>query len=432
MENKLLILQGATLIDGTGREPLSQSVVVIQGEKIIFAGTAGKWKAPKGRRTVTLDLNGKFLLPGLIDCHVHLCGSGEPDANYKADDGTVALRMLRNARRNLAAGITTVRDVGGWNAIEFSVRRAIQAGQFTGPRMMLLGRYIGIPNDGEDHYTGMMRPTRGVKEMRRAVREQVKKGADQIKIATTGAVLVRKGEPGATRFHDDEIRAAVTEAARFGKRVAAHAHGIDGIRKAVQAGVHTIEHGSYLRDGGDVIAAMARRGTFLVPTLKVSWDLSRGKTTEVPAWMIKKTCEVRPIWLESVRAAWEGGVQIANGSDVAMPLNRHGENALEVYLLTQAGLPPMDALRAATAIAARALDWDAWLGTIERGKVADLLILDKNPLDDLRRLADPKLLQAVILGGRIVARQSHGIDVPGFTTDDCLTVGAKQDMEEIR
>ena len=161
----------------------------------------------------------------------------------------MALKILNNARKNLAAGITTVRDLGGWNELEFAVRRAIQRGEFSGPRLMLAGRFISISESGADHYEGMYRIADGVEEVRKAVREQIRHGADLVKLGVTGAVLVEDGVPGATHFNSDEIRVAVEEAAKFGKRVAAHAHGIDGIRKAVQAGVHSIEHGTFLHQG---------------------------------------------------------------------------------------------------------------------------------------------------------------------------------------
>src|SRR5512143_3721037 len=404
--NTLLTFQNVTLIDGTGREPIPDATVGVRDGKIIYAGKARKWQPSLEEDIINLDFGGKYLLPGLIDCHVHLSGSGEPDSRFEeADDGAMALKILRNARKNLAAGITTVRDLGGWNELEFSVRRSIKAGEYTGPRMLLAGRFISISESGADHYRGMYRIADGVEEVRKAVREQIMHGADLIKLGVTGAVLVLDGVPGATHFNADEIRVAVEEAAKSGRRVAAHAHGIDGIRKAVQAGVHSIEHGTFLHQGADVIEEMVRRGTFLVPTLNAGRALIEGDTRQVPSWIVEKMRETQKAADKSVKAAYQAGVPIAMGSDASTPLNFHGENGLEVHWMSQAGMKPMHALVAATLNAAKALGWEARVGSIEEGKLADLLVLDASPLEDLRRLADRKQIRAVFMDGRLVARQ---------------------------
>ena len=421
--NALLVFQNVTLIDGTGREPVPEATVAVRDGKILYAGKARRWQPSLQEDILNLELGGKYLMPGLIDCHVHLSGSGEPDSRFNVDDGSMTLKILGNARKNLAAGITTVRDLGGWNELEFAVRGAIQRGEFSGPRLILAGRFISISESGADHYEGMYRIADGVEQVRKAAREQIKHGADLVKLGVTGAVLVEDGVPGATHFNSDEISVAVEEAAKFGRGVAAHAHGIDGIRKAVLAGVRSIEHGTYLFQGKDVIEEMARRGTFLVPTLKAGRDVIKGDTTNVPGWIVEKMKETQEAARKSVRLAYQGGVPIAMGSDAATPLNYHGENGLEVYCMQQAGMKPMDALVAATLTAAKALNLDARLGSIEEGKLADLLILDADPLEDLKRLADKKQIRAVFQEGTLVARQ-HGDSYPRtILARDCLTVG---------
>jgi imidazolonepropionase-like amidohydrolase len=249
----------------------------------------------------------------------------------------------------------------------------------------------------------MYRVADGVDDVRKAVREQVKHGADVIKMGVTGAVLVESGVPGATHFNVDEMQALVAEAQKFGKPVAMHAHGIDGITKAVDAGVNTLEHGTYLYQDPNVIQQMVERGVFLVPTLKVGWDIILAKESNIPDWIMQKNIESQGDAERSLKMAYEAGVPIAMGSDVGTPLNYHGENALEVYWMHKAGLSAMDALVAATGNAAKALGWDAWLGTLEAGKVADLIVHEKNPLEDLRVLADKQSLQFVMKDGMIVA-----------------------------
>ena len=255
-----IILKNITLIDGTGSAPQFNVVLVIRDGKIFYAGAVSDW--PNEEDAIILDLEGKFVLPGLIDAHVHLSGAGEADSQFKADDGDMTLKILSNAQKNLAAGITTVRDLGGWNELEFVVRDWIKRGEFAGPRLCLAGRFISITEAGADYYEGMYRVADGVDEVRKAVREQVTHGADLIKVGVTGAVLVESGVPGATHFNEDEIQALVQEAAKFGRRVAAHAHGADGIMKALRAGVNTIEHGTFLFQNAEAIHFMAEHGIF--------------------------------------------------------------------------------------------------------------------------------------------------------------------------
>jgi imidazolonepropionase-like amidohydrolase len=420
--NFLIVFRNITLIDGTGREPIVNATVAVRDGKIIYAGKAKHWQPSYEEDVINLDYGGKYLLPGLIDTHVHLSGSGEPDSQFKTDAASMVLKILNNARRNLAAGITTVRDLGGWNELEFAVRRSIQRGEFGGPRLMLAGRFISISESGADYYEGMYRIADGVEEVRKAVREQIKHGADLIKLGVTGAVLVEDGIPGATHFNPDEIRVAVEEAAKFGKRVAAHAHGIDGIRKAVQAGVHSIEHGTFLHQGPDVIEEMSKRGTFLIPTLKVGWDVINDTSSRIPQWIVDKSIPLQADSATSLRLAYEAGVPIAMGSDVGTPLNRHGENGLEVYWMQQAGMKPMDALVSSTLLAAKNLGWDSWLGSIEENKVADFVVLDEDPLEDLRRLADKKCIRAVFLDGKLAARQPTDSYPKAILAKDCLSI----------
>jgi imidazolonepropionase-like amidohydrolase len=405
-----ILLKNLTLIDGTGRAPQENAVVVIRNGKILYAGASSGWSGTQ-EEVITLDLGGQYTLPGLIDTHVHLAGSGEADSQFRSEPGAMALKMLSNAQKNLAAGITTLRDLGGWNEVEFVVRDWIRRREFAGPRMSLAGRFISITEAGADYYEGLYRVADGQNEIRKAVREQVKHGADWIKIGVTGAVLVEHGEPGLTLFNEDEIQTLVEESTKFGRPVAAHAHGADGIRKAIRAGVRTIEHGTFLFQDPATIQLMAEQGIFLVPTLKVGWDVILAKDSNIPAWILEKNKATQGEAELSLKMAYEAGVPIAMGSDVGTPLNFHGENGLEIYWMQQAGMSAMDALVAATGNAARALGCDSWLGTLETGKVADLIVVDSNPLEDLRVLADKNHLQFVMKDGQVVACHA-GHDLP--------------------
>lgn len=400
-----LILKHMQIIDGTGRPPQEQSILVIQNGHIIYVGPQAGWTTTAEEPAAELDLTGRTILPGLIDCHVHLAGDGSPDSRLPGNTSWATLLMLKHAQNSLAAGITTVRDVGGRHGIEFAVRQAITSGMWVGPRMQLAGKLLSITSAGTEYYEGMYREADGVDEVRKAAREQLKAGADLIKVLATGAVLTPGEVPGAEQFGPDELRAAVEEARKVGKSVAAHAHGIQGIRNAVAAGARTIEHGTYLYQDEQVMEAMAEREIFLVPTLKAGFDVLYGERPGVPDWIREKLKEVQEHALHSTQRAMELGVPIAMGTDAATPYNFHGDNALELRWMVEAGLSPMQTIVASTANAARALGWDSWLGTLEAGKVADLIVVKGNPLDDLRFLTERKNIEMVIKEGQIVAQQ---------------------------
>ncbi len=405
-----LRLQNVTLIDGTGRPPREHTTVVVRQGRIAYIGEDAGWAAPPDEQVTTLDLARRYLIPGLIDLHVHLAMWGQPDSRIAEPVPWSVLLMLRHAQNTLAAGITTIRDVGGRHGLEFFVRRAFQEQMWAGPRMMLAGKLLSITSWGTENYDGMYREADGVDEVRKAVREQLKGGADLIKMLATGAVLDERGIPGAAEFNPDEMQAAVDEARKFGKHVAAHAHGIDGIRNAVAAGVRTIEHGTYLHQDPRVMDQMAEKEIYLVPTLKATWDLAEEQRPGIPAWIVQKMNAVREDHILSMRRAIAAGVPIAMGTDAATPYNFHGHNAVELQLMADVGMTPQQALTASTLSAARAMGWDSWLGSVEVGKAADLVVLRENPLDNLRTLADQRNIELVIKDGQVVARRPDTSD----------------------
>lgn len=402
----ITLLNNATIIDGTGAHPIIQGTLAIQDDKIIYAGKSTDWKLPEGMLISNeIDLTGRFILPGLIDCHVHIAAESLPDSTMVGPLGWTSLVMLKHAQNTLAAGITTIRDVGGRHHLEFSLRKAVEAGLFAAPRMSLAGKLLSITSAGSEWYDGMYREADGVDEVRKAAREQLKAGADLIKVLATGAVLTPGEKPGAAQFELDELRAAVQEAAKVGKIVAAHAHGIEGIRNAVEAGAKTIEHGTYLHQDPHIMEQMAKEEIFLVPTLKAGFDVIYGNNPGIPDWILEKSKETQEDAMLSLRRAREMGVPIAMGTDAATPYNFHGKNAMELEYMSQAGLSAMECIVASTKNASRALGWDNKLGTLSTGKLADLIIVKKNPLENLKSLADRKNIEQVMQGGKFVSRQ---------------------------
>jgi imidazolonepropionase-like amidohydrolase len=400
----IAILKNASLIDGTGSPPIERGLVAVEGDRILFAGEAGAWQMPEGKTMQEIDLTGRWILPGLIDCHVHIAAECLPDSTLNGPLGWTTLVMLKHAQNTLAAGITTIRDVGGRHHLEFSLRKAAGAGMFAAPRMALAGKLLSITSTGSEWYDGMYREADGVDEVRKAAREQLKAGADLIKVLATGAVLAPGEKPGAAQFEMEEIRAAVVEAAKVGKIVAAHAHGIEGIRNAVEAGAKTIEHGTYLHQDPRVMERMAREEIFLVPTLKAGFDVIYGDKPGIPDWIMEKSKETQEDAMYSIRKAYEMGVPIAMGTDAATPYNFHGENAMELAYMAEAGMSAMDCILASTQNAARALGWEDKLGTLQAGKLADLIVVKKNPLADLRSLADRRNIEYVMQGGKFTAQ----------------------------
>ena len=287
-------------------------MVAINNGKIIYAGKSKQWQAMPDEDVISLDFSGKSAFARLDRFRMSTSrGGGEADSQFKMDDGAMTLKILQNARKNLAAGITTVRDLGGWN--ELGICRAtfgVRHHDFSAARMMLAGRFISISESGADYYEGMYRIADGVEAVRKATREQIRNGADLIKLGVTGAVLVEDGVPGATHFNADEIRVAVEEAEKFGKGVArARARHRRHPQSRASRG-SSIEHGTFLYQGPDVVEEMKQRGTFLVPTLKPGWDVVNGDRSKIPQWIVDKMIETQDAAIQSLRLAYQAGVPI--------------------------------------------------------------------------------------------------------------------------
>lgn len=387
-----IVIKATRLIVGDGRV-IDSPVVIVDGDRIVAVGVSGSVPIPKGARII--DLTGQTLLPGLIDTHTHLNSSdsdGGDSAVLKETAAHAAVYGTVNAKRTLEAGFTTVRDVGTTGYADVAVRDLIARGVIPGPRMYVAGPSLGSIGGHADVNgynpaiaipgTGVI--VNGVDEVRRAVRTNIKYGADHIKIVATGGILSQGDAVTSVQFSDEELKAAVDEAARSGRKVAAHAHGPKGIIAAVRAGVASIEHGSLIDDEG--IALMKEKGVYLVPTLIILEEIVRdGAKRGYPDYAIAKAKAVEPERRIRLRKAFQAGVKFAFGTDATADI--HGRNAQEFPLLVeQLGATPMEAIQMATINAANLIGIGDRTGSIVVGKWADLVAVDGNPLDDVKRL----------------------------------------------
>ena len=388
-----LVLTGATLIDGTGAAPVSGRAVVVRDGRI--HAVVAERDAPSGK---TLRLDGLTLLPGLINCHVHLCFGGEADpgtAMVKEAFAATVIKATMRARETVEAGVTTVRDLGGRDYAELSVRDAVRSGTIPGPRVLCAGK--GICITGGHGWQLIGREADGPDEVRKAVREQLRAGADVIKIFATGGVMTPGVDPNSAQLTLDEVAAAIEEARKAGRRTAAHAQGSDGIANCLQGGITTIEHGIFLTEA--LCRRMARDGVALVPTLIAPHAIVEGGVAAgIPEFAVRKSLAVRERHSESFQMALRLGVPIAAGTDAGTPLNPHGSLVPELELMVKGGLAPLAAIVSATATAARVLGLEAETGRIAPGLAADLLAVAGNPAERIQALDDVRL---VLAAGRI-------------------------------
>ncbi len=388
-----LYVADVTLFDGT--RVRRHAGVLVQDGVVRWVGS--HVRAPREvRGAERLDGAGTFLTPGLADVHVHLCFDGEPDfvAEARVSEATAAIKSVGNARRHLAAGVTTVRDLGGPGAVACDVARAIDDGRVAGPRVVASGQALTI--SGGHGWNSFARQVDGPDAVRRAVREQLRAGARSIKIVATGGVLTPGVSVDFTAFTFDEVAAAVDEAHTWNVPIAAHAIGRTGIANCVRAGIDSIEHGCQIDAG--LMREMKERGTFHVPTISALRGIADHPET-VPDYAVAKARQV----LEEAEVAFRRGVRegqrFACGTDAGTPYNPHGSAPLEVVRMVEWGLPPMRALQAATSNAA-ALLRRSDVGAIEVGRAADMVFYSADPLDDPHALLEPAL---VCKGGDAVA-----------------------------
>lgn len=372
----------------------TEMTVIVEGDRITGIAS-GYQAAPEGARSV--DLKAHTVLPGLTDMHVHIEGETSPGRyveQFRLEPADIALRATQYAERTLLAGFTTVRDLGG-SGVNVSLRNAIDRGYVPGPRIVTAEKAIGTtgghadPTNGRNQeFRGDPGPAEGVingpDDARKAVRQRYKNGADCIKITATGGVLSVAKDGSGPQFTDEEIAAIVATAKDYGMHTAAHAHGVEGMQRAIRAGITTIEHGTMMDE--ETRELMKEYGTYYVPTI------SAGKFVAVkarepgffPALVVPKALAIGPQIQETFRQAYRAGVKIAFGTDSGV--SPHGDNAQEFVYMVEAGMPAFEALRSATIVPAQILGRDAELGTIETGKLADIIAVPGDPLEDIARM----------------------------------------------
>ncbi len=395
-----VVVKAGRLIDVSSGKTLEKQVILVQGDKIASVGAEGSISIPSD--ATIIDLSNATVMPGFIDCHTHIVLQFERyDDRFRKSPIDAAVMAHVFARRTLEAGFTTCRDVGSGEFIDVALKKAINAGKIVGPRLYVAGHGLSTTGGHGDlsgfspylHFDNFNGVVDGVDEIRKKIRWNVKYGADHIKFTATAGVLSEEESFGAPQFSFEEMKAIVDESAAWGRRVAAHAHGAEGIKMAVRAGVTSIEHGSLLDDEG--IALMKQKGIYLVPTVIAGDAVERyGKQYGLPEILMEKARAVNAKKRESYRKAIKAGVKIAFGTDAGV--FPHGMNGEEFRLLVELGMTPMQAIQSATKIAAELLGHSDVLGAIEPGKYADLVAVKSDPLKDISVL---EKIQFVMKGG---------------------------------
>jgi len=386
------LIRAGHLLDVHSGKLLDAQTIVVTGDKITSIAATASTPAAAGDNVI--DLGQLTVMPGMIDVHTHITGNPDfdPYKELTATDAKGAIDGVVNARTTLLAGFTTIRNVGASGYIDVDLRDAINAGEVPGPHMLVSGPPLGITGG---HCDENLLPVSyhqvsdgvadGISAVQQKVRQNIKYGADLIKICATGGVLSKGDDPQASQYTLEEMKAIVADAHRLGRKVAAHAHGAQGILWASEAGVDSIEHGSYIND--EAIAVMKKNGTYLVPTLYLEdWMLEKGS---LPPFYHQKMVDVSAVAKHNIQHAMESGVKIAMGTDAAV--YPHGLNAheLDVYV-NQLHMAPLAAIQSTTLNAADLLGWSDRIGSLEAGKWADIIAVEGNPIADVKLLQDVK------------------------------------------
>ncbi len=398
----VVVLRAARLIDGTGAAPVANAAVVITDNRITAVGSAQSVQIPRGARVV--DLGDATLMPGFVDAHTHIVGRSLSDpagenAAVKDYDGLGAIISVTNAEKTIMAGFTTIRNVGAGNFDDMALRQAIGEGYAVGPRMQNAGHSLGITGghcDNNAYKPGLMDGdirtgiANGPDEVRAAVRYQIKYGADVIKTCATGGVLSEGDAVGVEQYTFEELKAMVDEAGKLERKVAAHAHGTEGIKTATRAGVASIEHGSFLDEEGAKL--MAEHGTYLVATLSAGEAVENAvKAGLIKGFRAEKALAAAAAMRKAIHIAVANNVPLALGTDAGV--GDHGTNGHEFTLLVEwGGLSPMQAIVAGTSGSAKLLGWEDRIGTLTTGKLADIVAVPGDPLKDIKLMEKPSFV----------------------------------------
>jgi len=402
---KRAVIHAGKLLDVKTGSTLSDQAIVIEGDKIVSVGPMSSAKLTGNEQRI--ELGDATILPGLIDAHTHL--TFDPQFGYESLAISVSREALigaKNARVTLQAGITTVRNVGADGYADVALRDAINAGDVPGPRMLVSGPPLGITGG---HCDNNLLPSEyhavgdgvadGVEQVQHKVRENIKYGADLIKVCATGGVLSKGDDPNASQYTLEEMKAIVADAHRLGRKVAAHAHGAQGVIWASEAGVDSVEHGHLMND--EAIATLKKNGTYLVPTLYlIDWQREHAAQANLPSFLKAKMELVSQSAKNNAKKAFAAGVKIGMGTDAAV--YPHGLNAHELEVYVQLGMTPLQAVQTATINDADLLGWKDKVGTLEPGKWADIIAVDGDPLHDITTLQHVKF---VMKGGEVVKNE---------------------------
>jgi imidazolonepropionase-like amidohydrolase len=402
---KVKIFTCDLLIDGIGDTPVEDGMVVVEDSRVAYAGAERTDVLERYPDAELRDLKGMTLMPGMIDVHVHLSLDGNPtyfQSMITETPALCAIKAVKKVRRIMESGFTTIRALGDKGQIDIAVKQAIKAEEIPGPRLLASGNAITMTGGHGDMFPphvrieGMGRIVDGPVEARKAAREQLKVGADNIKVMATGGGM-SPGPGTVAQLTIEEMQAAVEEAEKWGKTTAAHAIGREGIVNALKAGVRTIEHGTFLDEEG--IELLLKKGAYLVPTLAAFKTIKYGKEGGVPEYTIEKVRYFATAHYANLKKAIQAGVKVVTGTDAGTPFNYHGESAYELECLVANGLSPMQAVHAATRVAAEALKLQH-TGTLANGKEADLIAVEGNPLKDITLLQDHGRIKMVVKAGK--------------------------------
>lgn len=409
------VIQGGMLLDGTGRQPIKDSIVIIEGNKITKVGKKGEVDLPQGGDVEFIDAGGKTTMPGMIDSHVHIYTDGETSefTSLPINNNELALAMksIPRLKRILEMGITSLRDGGsGWGWLEVALRDAINRGDISGPRFFTTGYHLTVTG-GHGHFLPPWLAKQkeqcgmhcdGPDEWRKAARLNIYNRTDNVKVVASRDII-SPGMATASQPTLEELTAAIEEAHKMGKKAIAHAQGHDAIEKVIKAGADSVVHGFFMDE--ECADMMVKNNVFLESTnlyVKRVKDMGKG---ELPDWMIEKAIETWEDKKKNFKMYLQKGIKISFGSDCGVPFLKQGDNAVELSMFVELGMSPMDAIVAATKTASKAIGIGDIVGTIEEGKLADIILVDGDPLQDISILSEEEKIKMVIKNGeRVITR----------------------------